>query len=291
MKIRFVAIFLCLIALMTTSVLADSKEAARLFAKGNEQLSEADFDDAAKTYAEAAAADPGNAEYLNQARIVSRVVTIRGNLKEEKDPKRWEAMARALHSYYCSNDLYSEAKLVDRQLFDRLKNEDTASMLAETLLELNDNKEAEKILKPYQSQNPSAYSQMLYGITLVRLDRGEEAHGILHDVTLQNDSDVQLRFQGARLNALMGHGDVALSLLTNVFESIPPSRLPEIKEYVRNNKDFSSITGSDKFASVLKTKSKIAESSCSGGTSCGGCPKASSCGSAGRSPSRSSIPS
>jgi len=280
MKMKWVAVLLCLAMSVALTASADSNEAKNLFDKGKELLSKADFEGAAKTFAEASAKDPDNEDYRGQAQILSRVVSVRKNLKEEADPKRWEAMARALHSYYCTNDLYEEAKKVDQQLYSRLQNEETASMLAETLLELGDNKKAEKTLKPYMSQDPSGYCQLLYGITLVRLNKSDQAHDILHHVKIADDSDAQLRFQGARLNALMGHSEVALNLLTGVFESIPPSRLPQIKEYVSANKDFSSLVGGKKFAAVLQTKSKVSESKCSGGTSCGGCPSASSCSSA-----------
>jgi hypothetical protein len=83
----------------------------------------------------------------------------------------------------------------------------------------------------------------------------------------------------ARANVSVGNDNQALDLLTRCFEATPPSRLEVLKSHARKTPEFVSLASTPQFAEVLKTESKIAESKCSGGSSCAGCPMRGQCAS------------
>ncbi len=273
-----IAILVLLVTVAVTANAGKTEDAAKCFADGSQCLAKADFDGALKAYADAVKGDPENQDYKAEYQVLTRVQNMHKNLSAEKDEKRWESMLRALHSYYCTHKLYEQAKELDKQLYERQKSEAAAVMLAETQLELNENKATERLLKSHMEGEATDYCRMLYGISLARQNKRDEAKSILTQKPITVDAPLGVRFQSARLYALLGEEQEVMTRLKSVFESVPPSRLGKIKEYVQETADFQSYSGSGQVATVLKTESKVPESKCSGGASCGSCPSATSCG-------------
>ena len=79
------------------------------------------------------------------------------------------------------------------------------------------------------------------------------------------------------MHAVVGNHDEALRLLGRCFEAVTPSRLAGFKTHAAQSPEFAALASSGGFAKVLQTKSKVAESKCSGGSSCAGCPMRSKC--------------
>ena len=117
------------------------------------------------------------------------------------------------------------------------------------------------------------------GIALSRLKRIDEAKEIAKHCRVPMASPWGLLYDSARLQSLLGDSTQALALLRLCFESTPPSRLAAVKQSVKAGRDFDSLKGAKDFGAVLQTASKVSESACSGGTSCGSCPNRASCGS------------
>lgn len=256
----------------------DAAAGADRFAAGQKLLSEADFEGALNAYSEAVEKDPANQEYKAEYQILSRILNMRSKLTEEKDMQRWETMLRGLHSYYCNNKLFKESKALDQQLYRRRQNEASAVMLAETQLELAEDEAVEQLLKVFIKKGATDYSRMLYGIALARQGKMDAARELLKEKPVGDDAKLGDRFQCARLYAALGDKDEVMRRLKSVFESVPPSQLSKIKNYVKETKDFGPYTASNQFAVVMATESQVPESRCSGGASCGSCPSASSCG-------------
>jgi hypothetical protein len=81
----------------------------------------------------------------------------------------------------------------------------------------------------------------------------------------------------ARLYALLGAEGAASSELALALHWTPPSRLDNVRMSVRSHADFSGVMASEAFAAALQADSKVQESACSGGSSCGSCPSRSTC--------------
>jgi tetratricopeptide (TPR) repeat protein len=278
MKVRSLLAMVVTLAVGVPVVCAGpAEEAAAVFAKGTALLTKADFEGALKAYAAAARTDSANTDYRTQYSILRRVITMRDGLAKEQNPEKWQASALALRSFYYSNKLYTEALQVDTQLHSRLKSADSASMLAETQLELGKNADAEKLLSGLDEKASTPQTQILKGIALARQDKMDVAKAVASKVAVPADAGSGILFDLACLKSLTGDTKGAAALLTRCFEQSPPSRIEKIKAYAKDYKDLSATVASADFAAALKAESKVKESKCSGGGDCGSCASKGKC--------------
>lgn len=257
---------------------AVASDAATAFEQGRAMLAQADFDGAMKAYAEAVKADPKNVVYRQQYTLLRRVVSIREKLGEQTDHDRWETTVRSLRGYYYDNGIYGEALALDRLVHDKLKSPTSSAWLAETLLEMGQDAEADALLAGVKEEDQTLRTRMLLGIARARLGKQDEAKRLAAACPAPPDAGPGLLFDLARLQALTGDATRACELLTRCFEQTPPSRLAGVKAQASRCHDFDTLSRTDAFAKALATESKVAESKCSSGTDCGKCPMRASCG-------------
>ena len=270
----------CLVALAGSVLAGSVEQAAQLSAEARALLAKGEFSGALKTYATAAKTDPDNQDYRQQYAILRRVLKMRKSIDKEQNPKKWSEAAQALRSFYYEHELYGEALSLDRARHEREKSAESAALLAETQLEMGLNAETTELLSGLAEDQATLQTQVLRAIALARENQASQAHTIAGGCQLPEKAGPGMVYDLARLRALVGDKVGALALLTRCFESTPPSRLVAFKEYAKRSPDLSTLVASAEFAQVLETKSKVAESSCSSGTSCGKCPSRTSCGSA-----------
>ena len=137
--------------------------------------------------------------------------------------------------------------------------------------------EASRVLSELSPKKTTAATQALLGIALARQGRVDEARKISERIDLSDSADPGTLYSLARMHAIVGNDGEALELLTRSFEAVPPSRLDNLKTHAKHSPEFDALGSTDRFARVLKTKSKVAESKCSGGSSCAGCPMRGKC--------------
>ena len=259
---------------------ADSREdAAKLLTDGKVLLAKADFDGALRAYEAAMQADPKNDEYRQECSVLRRIMKIRGKLDEQKDAEKWEATARSLRAFYYDNDIYGDALVLDQQVHAKLSTAESAAMLAETQLELGKNAEAAALLGGLNDNKMTPQARVLLGIAWARQKKLDEAREAAGKLPKPDEAGPGLLFDMARLASLTGDQKKAAELLTQCFEATPPSRLEGFNAYAKQCKDLAGLVGTDAFAKVLKIESKVPESKCSGGTSCGKCPMRGGCSS------------
>ncbi len=266
-----------LLFLLVWAEVARAETAPEAFARGRALLAEADFDGALQSFARAARADRNNREYLDHFAMVRRVVALRQNLDTERDPGRWEYIARGLHAFYVGQKLHGEALSLDREIHARLGTAASAKMLAETQLSLDLNTAAAATLVALGEAKHTPATRALYGLALVRLGRMDEAREIAAKIDLGDDAGPGTIYSVARLHAALGDADKALALLASCFESVAPSRLDGFKTHARLAPEFAALAATPRFAEVMAVESKVAESKCSGGSRCAGCPMRGKC--------------
>lgn len=276
---RIVLSLVCASLLSSAALAGSAEDAAALYAKGNDQIAKADFDGAVKSYAAAAKKDSSNAEYRNEYSLLRRMITMRDGLAKEKNPEKWQANATQLRSFYYSHKLYAEALPLDEEFHKRQKSADSAAQLAETQLAMGKDADAEKMLTGLDEKAVSPQTQILQGIALARQNKMDAAKAVAGKVKLPADAGAGTMFDMACLKSLTGDTKGAAELLTKCFEQTAPSRLERVKNYVKNAKDLSAMTGTPEFATALKTESKVKESGCSGGGDCGSCGSKGKCSS------------
>ncbi len=255
------------------------EDAAQALARGNTMLAQNDWQQAEVAFAEAARLDPANAAYRGELDVLRRVMKLRTDLAGTADAAQWDRTAAALRAYYYSKGIFGEALALDREAHQRTGSPASAALLAESLLELNRDVEAASLLaqQPVARLTPSA--RMLHGIALARTGDIAKAKLIATEVSLPFAATPNLLMIRARLLAGTGDHAGAVKLLKQAFETTTPSLLGQTRDRVKTCSDFAALGTNSAFTQVMDTASKMSESSCSKGPSCGACPSRTACGS------------
>lgn len=264
-------------AVLLTPALARSETAEQAFAKGEASLAKADFAAALALFAKAARADLDNREYLQHYLMVRRILDLRSRLAAAETPRQEEQIAQALRAFYLSEKLHSEALALDKRMHEKLNTTTTATMLADTQLAMNLNADAAKLLSAIEDSQATAATRALLGIALARTGKTDEAKRLAAAVVLPKEGDPGLYYLAARLHALIGDSAKAADVLKRGFEFTPPSQLDAFKAHAKTNPDLASLITNAAFAKALAAESQIAESKCSGGSSCANCPMRGKC--------------
>jgi len=254
-----------------------AETAQQAFARGEDLLVDGDFKAALAAYADAVRADRDNDEYLQKFLVVRRVINLRQQIAAEKDAQRWQYAARALRSFYSSNEIHGELLAIDTELHRRVGSAATARMLADTQLAMNRNEQAVKTLTELPTERATASTQSLLAVALARQGKRDQARRIVAELTAASDAGPRTLYSVARAYAAVGDEEAALANLKLCFEAVAPSILDGFKAHVRECAEFTSLADTDAFAEALKTDSKVHESKCSSGKSCAGCPMRGQC--------------
>jgi tetratricopeptide (TPR) repeat protein len=281
--LRFVAI----VSLFMTMLIANpahavdeaAPQASTHMEKAAALLAEADFKGAAAVYAQAAKDEPDNTTYRQHLALIQRVIKLRTQYPAmEAGPKKAQ-LSIALRSFYHDYDIFTEALKLDEARHAEMNNAESAVLLAETLLEMQRHADAQALLERLPDEQHSARSRALLGIALARGGHLEQASAMITSITLPKKDDPKLFFELACLHGLLDDQKQAAAMLTRSFQTTLPSQLDKARHRAAQRSDLEGLIASDAWAVVMKTESKVAESSCSGGSSCAGCPSRSSCGS------------
>ncbi|NQU25028.1 MAG: hypothetical protein HQ567_27395 [Candidatus Nealsonbacteria bacterium] len=274
-SIVWIAVLVAAVMTHPSAVLAESAREA--YDNGEVLLAKADFNGAMKAFAAAARADRSTPEYYQHYSLVRQVIALRKRLDTERNSAYWQRTAQSLHSFYISNGIYSEALPLDKRVHARLDTTASAVTLAETQLAMDLNAEASAVLEALDAGKATTAARALLGVALARNGKVEEARQLAEAIKLSDKAGPGTLYSVARLHGEIDNTDEALGLLKRTFESIAPSRLEDFKNHARKSREFAALASTAAFAKVLETKSKIAESKCSGGSSCAGCPMRGKC--------------
>jgi tetratricopeptide (TPR) repeat protein len=276
-KSILVVIVACLTVGSSVFAAAPAPDAEELFEYGLSVLAKGDFDGAIEAFAAAAKADPQELNYRQHHSLLRRVVQVRAMLDQQANTERWVEMTKSLRAFYYDYKVFGEALALDERVHDKLNTAESATALGETQLELKMNEEAAAFLGALDKERTSPRSQVLLGVALARLDRMDEAEKIAAKCKPPKEPDPAYFLDMACLCALLGEKDEAAKNLTLCFEHTPPSLLDAAKDRARAREDLNGLATSAEYEKVWLTASKIKESTCSGGASCGSCPSAATC--------------
>ena len=276
MKACRVLLMLAVAAVAVHPFAAEAGQAQQAYESGKALLAKGDLPGALDAYATAARTDRDNRQYMREYSILRRAIELRGRLDAEKDPKRWEYMAQALHAFYLGQGILPEALKLDREIHARLNTAASARMLAETQLAMNQNAQAAEMLATLDPQKVTATTEALRAVALAREGKTEEARQIAQSVVPPKEAGPRMVYAVAWMHAAVGDSSQALKLLARSFESLAPGQLDGYKGHAELCPEFARLPKAQ-LAKVLKTESKVSESKCSGGSKCAGCPMRGKC--------------
>jgi tetratricopeptide (TPR) repeat protein len=249
------------------------------FERGEALLGQGDIDGALQAYVEASRAHPEIRAYADKAMLLQRIKRLRHHVSSQPPSPKWEKSVLSLHAFYHEHRILKEALALDRMVHGKQDSALTLSLLSETLLEAGLDDEALAILEEAGEAKLDIRNRIYLGIALARNQRSDEAKEQVSQIGLTPLASARLFLDLARLHALLKNHETCFALLRICFEKTPPSRLDSIKESARLCRDFKELRDTPGFKAVMKTASKIQESGCSSGSSCGTCPQRTQCGS------------
>jgi tetratricopeptide (TPR) repeat protein len=269
---RVIAVAIVGLIVLAVPALADVDEDV---AAARTCLQKADFDGAIKAYESAAQSAGKDSEYALEARLIHRVVGLRGRLEQTKDTETWLKLAQALRTFYVDRQVYSEALPIDRRIHELKPSQETTAELARTLLRLDRPQDAQQALETVAIAERTLPLTVLVAIAQAR--QGDLALArIAADEPVQGELTPAQWLDRAQLLALVDHQDEALAALKQSLEATHPARITFVRTSLAACPDFKSVDA-DALKQTLATESTIKVSSCSSGSSCGNCPSRSSC--------------
>jgi tetratricopeptide (TPR) repeat protein len=275
LSIRHIAPHVALCSLFVASV-GWAANADQAFRDGNELLTSGNLRGALKSYARALQEDRANAEYAQQFMLVRRVLQLEDALSKEIDKTQRLPMCQSLRTFYVSYGLHDRALAFDKEVFESLGTANAAIQLAETHLALKQEAAAVRLLETLDDSEANLATKALLAVALARDGRLDPAREIAARMT-DTEGGPGTLYILARMRAAVGQDRDAVTTLKKCFTQVPPSRLESLKSHAESCADFASLASTQSFVEALKTESQVAESSCSGGSSCGSCPMRGSC--------------
>ena len=266
-KISLMLFFLALF--LTATVQADDVA----YRAGLTSLKNGELNQALASFRQAAAKNPRNAEYTQEFLVLRQVITMQSQL-DRTPAATWNATAQRLRTYYDQKGADSLLLELDRKIYAKFPTADNAARLAESLTANDQADEATGLLSNLSNKSP--HTQAVLGLASLKKGNKDEAQKIaasVADSTLTPAAMLRL----ARLEAGLGEKDKAVSTLKTLFEQLPKSQQTSARELCKKAPEFASLQSDTAFAVVLQTPSKVTESACSGGSSCGTCPMRSQC--------------
>ncbi|MHC4944671.1 MAG: tetratricopeptide repeat protein [Planctomycetota bacterium] len=279
----FLRLVLCTLVLLLfpTALWADEKPdaAETAFAKGEALLERGDVEGAFQAYVVASRTQPDNRAYAEKAMLLQRIQRLRQYVSNQPVSPKWEKSVVSLHAFYHEHQILEEALALDRMAHGKLDSALTASLLSESLLRTGRNTEALALLEEGGEEKLNIPNRIYLGIALARMKRLEEAGEQASQLNITPLASPKLFLDLARLHALLDNRETCFALLRVCFEKTSPSRLDPVKETVRLCGDFKQLKDTPGFKAAMKAGSKIQESGCSSGSSCGSCPQRTKCSS------------
>ncbi len=257
----------------------EASPASTSYAQGQALLAQGDLDGAAQAFLEAARAAPGRPDYVEKATLLRRMRGLRRVVEQGAEGPTWDQAVASLHLFYLQSGLPRLAVEVDRKAHERRPSAETAAPLAEALLAAGEDASVTTLAAPYTAA--SRRLTTYYAIALARLGYEEEAKRQVERFPPSEDATPADRYDRARALALLHRPDEAIASLVASLERSPAVAVPALKERARAERDFAGLAALPAFEKALRTESKQA-ATCSGGSSCSGCPNRGSCGGAKR---------
>lgn len=237
-------------------------------AEGAALLALGQINEAVEAFDGAAKANPGDKKVLIARAQAKKLQKYLEQVEADSELiDRQKAMAK-LHKFYNGHGLYEKSLGMEQGLYAEAVNDDTAALLADTLLAMQKNDEALATLQADGVNGESWDAQALLGLALARNGRMEQAQPLVEEAKkLERLSSGQAK-NLASLLALTGYEDEANELLVVLFGATTQDKLPGLKESIRTSPDFQSMAGTEGFKTAMETEAKL--KGCGG--DCGSCP-------------------
>jgi hypothetical protein len=272
LMILFLAVHFVLAETETPKPSVDESKIAQLETNVEEWIvQKKEYSSALQEYATAAKANPQVPYYRDQYAILRRVIKLKQLLAEETNAEKWKSYSVAVRAYYYSKGYYSESQELDLATAKKFETAEFAVNVLETLLMTDQNEEAVKFLETQKFTEKPVRYQTLEAVLLARTEKTEEALNAVKTIQLVPKTNAMSYFDLARVYWAAGDKEKAFSSLTVLMEHTAPSEQPVVQILIQRSREFAPLQGTEEMKTILATKSKVSQSGCTGGSSCGSC--------------------
>jgi hypothetical protein len=210
--------------------------------------------------------------------ILRQVIAMQMQLDRQPHAANWNATAQRVRTYYEQKGINSLLLDLDRNIYTRSSSIDNAVRLGESLLANDKIDEAVNLLSTLPTN--SLLVQAVLGLALLKYGNEDSARQLAGILSGERGTPMMthpIRLRLARLEAGLGEKERAIATLTTLFAQLPPSHQIVVRKFCKKAPEFAELQSDVAFIAALQTVSRVPESACSGGSSCGTCPVRAQC--------------
>ncbi len=228
------------------------------------------YDKALEIYAEAARRNRSEPYYRQQYSILRRVIRMKNAMDSESDNKKWQDYYSAVHGYYMMQGYFTKALELAQQASEKLDTDVVKLDLMKLLIISGNDIQAEQIA----GSNAGSLSndirfQSLQSLLLARSGQSAQAIEAAENLTSSTEPSVMVNI--ACIYMAVGQKDMALNGIAAAIENTAPTQVPQIRLLIKNMPEFKDMLEDEAFIKAVATESKVFQSGCTGGSSCGSC--------------------
>ncbi len=244
-------------------------------------LADSDFDSALKLYANAARENADNSYYKDQYSILRRVIKMKTALDKAAGTtdnlndtviKRLSTYYQAVRAYYYSKGFYSESLKLDDMAMKLIPGEQQALNYAESVVVVNPDNALETVSGISADSENGAGQIELYNLLLQsRKAKSDNLQAAVDKIKVNPEADPESLVYLACIYKNAGDQAKAYEYVQMALEHTVPSEINGTRILASSMEEFKGEANGKEFVEVLKTESKVAQSGCTGGSSCNSC--------------------
>ena len=243
--------------------------------------STSDFNSALKLYAGAARQNSDNPYFKDQYSILRRVIKMKSALDKaadkndkpnEKVLERLSSYYQAVRAYYYSKGFYSESMKLDEMAMKLVPGQQQTLNYLESVVVVNPDDASDTVSSICADSADEASEYELFNLLMKSRNAGSsDLTSEIDKITVDPEANPAGFVYLACIYKNAGDETKAYEMVQKALEHTVPSEINGTRILASSMKEFKDDVNSDKFAAVLKTESKVAQSGCTGGSSCGSC--------------------
>ncbi len=243
-------------------------------------LKKNDYDAALKLYAEQARKNTHETYYRDQYSILRRVIKMKRAMQEisgnpaeisETELKKWESYYQAVRAYYYSQGFYEESPDLDNKAVEILKSDQAKLNYIETLVVLDKNEEAKKVIEQTAGKIDLPAFNTLALLVQARMTPSDSITKQLEDIQIGLKDNPLCLVYFACIYQIQGDINEAYKKIVKALENTSPTQITTTRKMIETLKEFHDLSEDKKFQAALQTQSKVYQSGCTGGSSCNSC--------------------
>jgi len=245
-----------LLVFAATSMFAHGHHQKPLKSEAVNAVRKGDFEQAAVLFAKEIKANPSEPRLKQLYSELKTQIRREKLLAEETDPGMIVEIGRPMHQFYTKYGLFSKAEAIDRKIYQAEPSTANGVTLGVTLLNLNRNQEAAEIFRKLDLSKAKRGMVLCAALAFARSGDKAASEKLLAQFPIAKLDPNSLQLY-ARCAANNGDVRTASDLTARILAKSPEKNHPSLKKNLFASSDFRKIADEKTFQDALKTKSQV----------------------------------